>query len=896
MKKIVQRLIFFLVKQIWRLRYRVTYKGLDKVQEALSGTTKGTLFLPNHPAVFIDPVIITTTILEFSKVRPLVIDYMYYHPLFHGIMRSIRAIPIPNFSTGFNPIKLRRTERILKTMSDGLHKGENFLIYPSGTTKTGPKEVIGGAFGTHQLITENQDINIVLIRLTGLWGSVFSRALTAGETPDTVKGLKKACASLFKSFLFFLPKRDVTCEFEMAPHDFPRQGTLTQVNRYLEEWYNRPYPAGEPIKLISYSCFKEDLLPMSPRIEDKQDLALVSPQIKEAIIRKIAELARIKEDQIIPANDLVQDLGLDSLDISELVTFLGDVFQVSAINPSDLATVARVMLIAGNLYHKKEIPEPVHNLTNWLKRRDGKRLGIPEARSIPEAFLKVVDMDPNAVIAADPTAGVLTYFDVKKRALLMAARIRKLPGKRIGILLPASTAVNILILACQMADKVPVMINWTVGGKHLDTVVAVSGIEAVLTSWVFLDNLDNVDISRIEEMLVIIEEIRAEISLKELFAATYLAYHSSEKLLLRSELSHLKNGFYKEAVILFTSGTEANPKGVPLTHGNLLDNQRAVLESVALTNNDILFAMLPPFHSFGLAITGIMPFISGLKVIFYPNPTDSKRLARACGIWKPTVICSAPTFLKSILQAAEIDQLSSLRLFVSGAEKASHEMIELMHKKCPRSHYYEGYGITECAPVLTLNSDGDRKKGVGKSLPGVTLCIVDPETLAPLATGELGLILARGPNIFSGYLNKDTKSPFVQVDGLSWYNTGDLGRVESDGSLLLEGRMKRFVKVGGEMLSLAAIEETFSPLVQEKQEREGLPQLAVMPGPEEGGRPKLFLFINGTLDLMQANQMLRQNGFSNLVKIDKVCSMKGLPMTGTGKIAYRQLEKLMVIP
>ena len=130
-------------------------------------------------------------------------------------------------------------------------------------------------------------------------------------------------------------------------------------------------------------------------------------------------------------------------------------------------------------------------------------------------------------------------------------------------------------------------------------------------------------------------------------------------------------------------------------------------------------------------------------------------------------------------------------------------------------------------------------------------------------------------------------------DGIQWYNTGDLGKLLANGSLVLEGRMKRFVKVGGEMLSLAAIEEAFMPLVFEKQQKEGIPQLAVMPGPEEGGRPKLVLFINGAVDLMRANQMLRESGFSNLVKIDQVRTVNGMPMTGTGKIAYRQLEKIM---
>ncbi len=894
-KKVILRCLLFCIKQLWRVRYQVSYRGLDEVLSVIKNTDKGTLFLPNHPAIFIDPLIIAVPLIDSCAVRPLVVEYMFYNPLFHWAVRLVNALPMPNFATGFNPIKLKRSERMLQKMSDGLKNGENFLIYPSGTTKFGPKEVLGGAFGAHKLLTENPDANVVLVRLTGLWGSVFSRALLAGELADTAECLKKALWDLCKNFIFFMPKREVTCEFVLAPKDFPKKGSLIEVNRYLEEWYNKPFSTpqgnpGEPLTLVSYSRWKNELPHVVKREEESLDLSQVSHEIKKKVIAKIAELARISEDQVMPAQDLFHDLGLDSLDVADLVTFLTDECNVSGIIPGELTTVHRTLLIAAHLYKKKEVKEPEHDLRQWLRPASNKRLQIPEARSIPEAFLKQADKNPNAIACADPQSGAITYFEMKKKIFLLAEKIRVLPGERIGVLLPASIGVNVVILACQCAGKVPVMINWTVGGKHLDTVVEVSGIQAVLTSWSFLDNLDNVDISRIEEMLVVLEEIRAEISLFDIFKALKCAYSSSDRLLGKKKYAHLRSSFYKEAVVLFTSGTEAHPKGVPLTHGNLLDNQRAILDVVALTRNDKMLAMLPSFHSFGLAITGIMPLIAGMKVVFYPNPTDSKRLARACKIWQTTLICTAPTFLKNIMLLADESSLQSLRLIVSGAEKAPDELFRLMERQCPQAQFYEGYGITECSPVLTVNAAQGREKGVGKPLPRVEVCIVDPDTYAPIQGDAVGLICVRGPNVFSGYLNKDTKDPFVDIAGHKWYNTGDLGKLLSEGSLVLAGRMKRFVKIGGEMLSLAAIEEIFLPLTVAKQEREGLPQLAVMTGPEEGGRPKLVLFINAELELMQANQMLRQHGFSNLVKIDKVCTIDAIPITGTGKIAYRQLE------
>jgi len=886
MKKLAIRFCLFFIALLLRLRYKITYKGLDEVIEAFQKRESGCLFLPNHPAVVVDPLLVSLPLLKRFDLRPLIVEYMYYQPAFHFFVRAINAIPIPNFSTGFNPLKLKRAERMLQTISTGLKKNEHFLVYPAGTTKHQAREVIGGAFGVHQLLTENPDVPVVLVRTQGLWGSSFSRALTQGETPDTKGALKNGFWSIFKNLLFFVPKRQVLVEFALAGSDLPRNASKQELNRYLENWYNQPFKEkGEPLSLVSYAFWKEEFLQVKEEKTEKLDLSSVSQEIKNQVVNRLAELAKVPASQVLPDLKLGENLGLDSLDMAELISFLEEQYDAEGVVPHDLLTVGTVFLVASGAYKKKEQIDKRFDMAGWNEKRAHEPLSLYPGSSIVEVFLRACDANKNKIAVADPIRGPTTYAKFKTTVLLLSQQIAKLKGERIGILLPSSSTAFALVLACQMAQKTPVMINWTVGGKHLDTVVDVSKIEVVLSSWTFLDALDNVDISRIEPLLFVLEEMRLDISFVDLFKAKLRARKSADALL---QTIHVPNGD-DEAVVLFTSGTESMPKGVPLTHNNILFDLRASLKSVHLFADDKLLAMLPPFHSFGFAVTGLLPLLSGLRAVFYPNPTDTKRLAKAIEKWGVSILCSAPTFLKNILQASNREQSRTLRVIISGAEKAPDELFSLVTKVCPQVQFIEGYGITECAPVLSANFSTDREKGVGPALQGISLIVVDPEKIdEKKMANEVGLILAKGPNVFSGYLNRDAHDPFVQIESEKWYSTGDLGRLDAEGNLILSGRLKRFIKIGGEMVSLSAIEETLATQTGSLQDA-----FAVMTEGDVLGKVRLVLFTTQSLEPTQANQMLRKGGFSNLVKIDRVIELKAIPQTATGKIAFRQLEKMI---
>jgi long-chain-fatty-acid--[acyl-carrier-protein] ligase len=311
-----------------------------------------------------------------------------------------------------------------------------------------------------------------------------------------------------------------------------------------------------------------------------------------------------------------------------------------------------------------------------------------------------------------------------------------------------------------------------------------------------------------------------------------------------------------------------------------------------LNENDAAYGILPPFHSFGFSVVGLLPFFIGLKVAFYPDPTDSFALAEGTERWKITLFISPPSFLKRLFQAAKIEQLKSVRYFVSGAEKAPQELFERVANLHTGAKLLEGYGITECAPMLTLTRMNVPPIGVGRLLPDIEMVTIHPETLQLLAQGGDGEICIRGPNVFNGYLD-NPRSPFIAIEGKKWYRTGDLGHLDPHGNLIISGRLKRFTKLGGEMISLGAVEETLvRRLIQDGRISPDVPSLAVCAEEKEAGKASLILFSTISIDAEEASRILQQGGFSNLVKISAVKKMDEIPILGAGKTDYRTLQAL----
>jgi acyl-CoA synthetase (AMP-forming)/AMP-acid ligase II/1-acyl-sn-glycerol-3-phosphate acyltransferase/acyl carrier protein len=904
MKTFVKHLIAFFISTALWFRYKVTVKGLDKLNKNNLNKKGGVLFLPNHPTVFVDPSLITLAVWPKFPIRPMIVEYQFYMPIVNSLMRYLDALPIPNFTNTSNSLKKRKSDKVFETVIKDLEAGENFLIYPAGRTKQSNLEVIGGSSAVHRILQEAKTANIVLVRVKGLWGSSFSRAYT-GKAPPMFPTIWQGMKHVFKNLLFFTPRRKVEIELEPAPADFPYQGTRLEINKYLENYYNTPDGLseqkenlpGDSLIQVSYSAWKNvvyDVPPEDTLKDSNIDLGNISDEIKQKVIKKLSEISEMDPSRIKPEMNLATDVGMDSLDMSEIALFLQDTFEVRGAPNTELTSVGKVMAIAAKqVTFKEEEDESNVDVSKWKTSSQPKtRLDIAPGKTLPEVFFNNCDRMKGAIAGVDESAGILTYKQLKLRVILLASYIQKLEGEYIGILLPSSLGATILILATQVAGKVPLMINWTVGPRHLESVIKLSNVKSILTSWAFLDRLENVDLVGIEDLLVMLEEQRQHFTILKKIKAFLWSKMKAKSLLKHFKIDQISEE--NKAVLLFTSGTESLPKGVPLSHKNLLTNQHAAMVGLGIYSNDVFLSMLPPFHAFGFTITTLIPPLTGLKAVYSPDPTNGKRLAAAIEKFKATIVCGTPSFIKSIMKVAKPEQLKkSVRICFTGAEKAPPELFELMSRIFGTPAFLlEGYGITECSPVLTFNREGKPHIGVGLPALGVELCIVHQETYEPVPIGTQGLILAKGPSIFKGYLNPGLTSPFIEIDGTSWYKTGDLGFLDPEGYLTISGRLKRFIKIGAEMISLASIEEALLQTGLKKgwASPDDGASMAVCAKERDGEKPKIYLFTTFSTNVEEINNALKEAGFSNIVKISNLKQLSEIPLMGSGKINYRSLE------
>lgn len=887
--------VAFVCKCFISLRYKIEVKGMDTLTPERLSRSQGILFMPNHPA-YLDPFFNFVYLWPKFRMRPLVIEYIYETPFLKPLHKMVGSLPIPNLENAVNEYKQKRAEKSIREVAEGLKNGGNFVIYPAGRLKNTGKELIGGASGAHELLKECPDANIVLVRMSGFWGSSFSRALL-GRSPPLGATLLHAVKVLLKNGIFFAPRRKITIEISSNPDDMPRENvSRIELNRYLENWYNRYLDdeknirETEPVKLVSYSWWRQDL-PTVFRREKKQGGSgeNVSEETKKKIYNELKKILDKPDLEIKPEMSLAYDLGMDSLNIAEFITFVTKYFDVAELHPEDLETVGTVLEIAEGGNQSQISKEPLPTFT-WKEEKNRPNPALPLGRIIPEAFLNSCQRMDGFSACGDDLIGVIGYKRLKKAVLVLAQAFKTWDEDRIAVMLPASLGAYVVILAIQLAGKIPVMLNWTLGPRYLEGMMELSGAKGIVTSRKFLDRLNNVQFGACLEKLIPLERIRKQLTLGMKLRGLFLTKCSVSSVLKAMGLDRTHEN--DPCVILFTSGTEASPKGVPLSHKNIISNQREAMQCIDVNAEDVLHGILPPFHSFGFSVAGLFPILGGLRVAFYPDPTDGFALAEGVKRWKVTLFCSAPSFLKGLFHAAKPGDLNSVRYFVSGAEKAPEELYERVRKLGSRAKLLEGYGITECSPILTLNRPNMLPRGVGRIMPDIELITIHPETLRSLAPGSEGEICVRGPNVFNGYLG-NPRSPFIEINGKQWYRTGDLGHMDSNGCVILSGRLKRFTKIGGEMISLGGVEEVLmKQLIQQGRISPDIPAIALLSNEKEEGKPRLILFITIEMDREEVNQILQNAGFSNLVKISEVKHVDDIPLMGAGKTDYRTLQAL----
>ncbi len=862
------------------LRYRIHVRGLDTI---MRNGRKGILFLPNHPAL-IDPVIMSSTLAGGFRTRAVVDEKQVRTTVLKYLQKTLRFFVLPDLGiAGY-----AGHDKVIQQLDvciDALKNGDNLLLYPAGRIYRSRLEKLRGNGGVARILEAYPEVRIVLARTSGLWGSDFGRA--KGYQLPFHKVIGRHIKHILLNAVFFGPRRDVTIEFSELPGDFPRQGTKDEINRYLERFYNE---AATPNTYVPYTWFETGgrrFLPEPDAINAAEDTSRVPEDVRVKILAHLRELTGRK---IIRETDtLGTDLCLDSLIVAELYMWLQDEFGHEISSPETLRTVASLMLAA---IGESSGVQPIMPIPpEWFVPEDKTPLDVVPGAKITDTLLYIAKRNPDRPVLADQAKGMMTYRTLLLAIMALRPALEAIPEERVGVIFPATTIATTVYLALLFAGKIPVMLNWTVGLRNLNHCLDATGVKTIVTSQVVIEKMQGkgADFTGLFDRFLYLETVADNMSIFTKLGA-----------LLRSKYcwrSLRKAKVQDTCAILFTSGSESLPKAVPLTHANMISDLTSAIKNVKLTQDDCMLGILPPFHSFGLLLNVLMPACSGLRIAYHANPTEGDMLARLVAAYKTTMSVATPTFVANIFRNATPEQMASLRLIITGAEKCPETLTQLIKSKTNGAVIVEGYGITECGPIVSLDHvDHPRPGTVGRVLSCMEWRITDEGITHQAAVGETGMLIVRGPNIFGGYLAYDGPSPFVTFEGKEWYRTGDLVSVDADGYLTFRGRLKRFVKIGGEMVSLPAIEEVLTECFPNSDPDAKGPCLAVESHGNDQQVSILLFTTLADLDREKANHALKEHGLAPISFVKGVIHLPTIPLLGSGKIDYRALKAAAAQP
>jgi len=490
------------------------------------------------------------------------------------------------------------------------------------------------------------------------------------------------------------------------------------------------------------------------------------------------------------------------------------------------------------------------------------------------------------VICRDPE-NRLSYRDLLTRALALAAALQRagVNEERVGVLLPTAAITPVVFMALQCMGRVPAMLNYTMGPQSCLGACDTAGLATVLSSRRFIERAGLQELAEAlagSRRLIYLEDLRATIGTSDRLLALLrryapLRYHRR----LRGSGTPDAD---RPAAILFTSGSEGAPKGVVLSHANLLGHFAQARCYIDFTARDLVFCCLPTFHSFGMNVGMLMPLLAGTPVFFYPTPLHYRQIPELIYLHRPTILFGTNTFLRGYARHAHPFDLHTLRYVVAGAEKLTEQTSALWQERFG-IRILQGYGVTETSAAISCNTPLAAKPGsVGRLLPGMEWYL---EQVEGIETG--GSLVVRGPNVMLGYLlpgKPDGIQPAAAARGAGWYDTGDVARVDEDDFLYIIGRVKRFAKVGSEMVPLGVIEELAARCWP------GCGHAAVsLPHPSRGEQVVLLSEMRDP-DAAELRRFITELGYSGLFVPSRLFGGQTLPVLGTGKPDYRALRVL----
>jgi len=493
-------------------------------------------------------------------------------------------------------------------------------------------------------------------------------------------------------------------------------------------------------------------------------------------------------------------------------------------------------------------------------------------------FIDSTLKNPDKIAFIDRSLGRnISYSQALLASLILARRFKKLERGRIGIMLPTSSAGGLAVIAALMAGRTPVMINYSTGAeKNCLYAQGQCDFRVIITARALLEKAG---CKKLPNMLFI-EDILGALGKYE----KALAYVKSKLPLSLLKRTVGRSNLDSPAVILFTSGSEKEPKVVQLTQRNILSNIDSFSEMMDIYEMDKLLAVLPYFHVFGLTINLWTPLCLGMTSITYANPLEFKTVAKIIRENKPELLVGTPLFLEGYVKQSKPGDFASIKLAVSGADRCPEHLRALYTEKHD-IEIIEGYGTTETSPVISANPRGRNKPGsIGTPIPGTLVRIQHLDTGIDCATGDTGKILVKGDGVMQGYLNDVEESSLRLKSG--WYDTGDLGYLDEDGYLWHKGRLKRFVKIGGEMVSLVMVEETMNELTAIEVE------CCAVELPDAKRGSKIVAVTSSEIDKHDLNKRLSK-ALPNLALPKKYLHVPEFPRMGSGKTDFRALTEIV---
>jgi acyl-[acyl-carrier-protein]-phospholipid O-acyltransferase/long-chain-fatty-acid--[acyl-carrier-protein] ligase len=528
-------------------------------------------------------------------------------------------------------------------------------------------------------------------------------------------------------------------------------------------------------------------------------------------------------------------------------------------------------------------------VTNWLREEMVRQQFETEMAHGPQTVLEAVAhmaaLRPGFTVLQDVSDQELSYRRLVMGTDVLAQVWREtLAGEdRVGVLLPNVNATPVTLLSLWAAGKTPAILNFSTGPTIMLACAQLAGLKKIITSRAFVEKarlkLDPLKAAGIEflELETVRQQVPKAVRLRALAAHTLFPGAA------------LRNPFTdpaRTAVVLFTSGSEGVPKGVELTHTNLLANLRQMMAMVDIQDSDRFFTCLPLFHSFGLTVGTLMPLVRGVYCFLYPSPLHYRLVPVVCYERDCTILLATNTFLNGYARKAHPYDFRSVRYLFAGAEKIQEATATLFQQRFG-VRILEGYGATECSPVISVNSPLSPHFGTtGQLMPGMEWRLEPVEGMEP-ATG--GRLFVRGPNVMKGYLNPEANDAFKALDG--WYDTGDIVQVSADKVVQILGRQKRFAKISGEMVSLTAVEDALAGAFPQYGLR---CQVAMLSRPDPDKGEALVAVTNeARMTLEEIRTVLRGKGLPNLAAPKEILAVKEIPKLGTGKVNHRELQQLL---